>query len=55
MRHILLYKGENGLRGFWQGYENQIEEVEVDDIGCTLDADYPEDTEKLKRYLAARK
>ena len=53
--HIPLYKGENGLRGFWTEHENQIEEVEVDDIGCTLDADYPEDIEKLKRYLVARK
>ena len=49
---ILSYNGENGLRGFWKEQADQIEEVEVEDIGCTLDADYPEDIEKLKKYLA---
>ena len=53
VKRILAYDGENGLRGFWKENEDQIEEVEVGDIGCTLDADYPEDINVLKTILGA--
>ena len=46
---ILAYTGDEGLRGVWKQFSCSL--VEVEDTGCTLDADTIEDYERLKRYL----
>lgn len=48
---ILSYQGEGGLRGVWGSLEGAIARVPVSDEGCLLDADTPEDFERLSRYL----
>lgn len=47
---LLRYKGGNGLKGAIDGFEGGKETIELDDIGMTMDADWPEDYEKLKEY-----
>ncbi|HHX71043.1 MAG: nucleotidyltransferase family protein [Miniphocaeibacter sp.] len=48
---ILNYKGENGLRGFWNEIENKIQTVQVDDEGANIDVDTKEDLNRLLDYL----
>lgn len=48
---IVSYQGDGGLRGVWSGLSGAIAQVPVSDIGCQLDADTPEDFERLARYL----
>lgn len=36
---IMAYRGEGGLRGFWQLHPDLIKTVAVDDIGCWTDLD----------------
>ncbi len=52
---ILCYQGEGGLRGVWASLEGAIAQVPVSDIGCLLDADTPEDFERLSRYLTEQR
>ena len=46
---ILAFDGEDGLRGLWKRYENDILTVPVDDGGVWVDLDTPEDYEKCKK------
>ena len=48
---ILAYAGDGGLRGVWNSLEGVIAQVPVSDDGCQLDADTPQDFERLARYL----
>lgn len=47
---ILEFEGE-GMRAFWRAHEDAIREIPIDDPGCWMDADYPEDLERIKAYL----
>lgn len=48
---ILAYSGENGLRGYYRTIPGELYEMPVNDKGCLLDADTPEDLKQLERYL----
>lgn len=48
---ILSYEGTGGLRGFWRTIDEEIVEIPVKDEGCLLDADTPQDFERLSRYV----
>lgn len=48
---LLSYNGSSGLKGAIDSFDGFKETIRLDDIGMTLDADYPEDYEKLKVYL----
>lgn len=48
---ILQFEGQGGLRELWRKMENEIEYFSVSDLGCTMDADTPEDFKKLYVYL----
>lgn len=52
---ILSYQGDGGLRGVWNSLEGAIAQVPVSDDGCQLDADTPEDFERLSYYLMERR
>lgn len=41
----------NGLRELWKLYETDILEIAVEDKGCSLDVDFPEDYQKVFKYL----
>ncbi|MCU6763558.1 molybdopterin-guanine dinucleotide biosynthesis protein MobA [uncultured Roseburia sp.] len=49
--HILDYEGKGGLRGFWRYVEGEIADVKINDPGCEMDADTPEDLICLKSYM----
>lgn len=49
---ILGYNGQGGLPGLWLSYKGNIEDIEVDDPGCLLDADTEEDFSKLVQYMS---
>lgn len=51
---ILRYSGEGGMRGFWKQESAQQYMVTVDDPGCTMDTDTPEDLEKMRAYLKGK-
>ena len=42
VKEILQYEGNDGLRGFWKLHMDSISTVPVDDIGCGIDLDTPE-------------
>lgn len=48
--NILQFQG-NGLRELWKEYEAEIVEIPLEDNGCTIDIDTPEDYQKLCQYL----
>lgn len=52
-KYILNFKGNNGLRGVWQEYENKnkIATIPVEDFGCMIDADTKEDFKLLVDYM----
>lgn len=50
---ILQYTGEDGLRGALREFDDNHRLVEVEDIGILLDADMPEDYERLRAYAVA--
>lgn len=47
---MLAFRGK-GLRELWKQYEDEIIEIPLDDNGCTMDVDTPEDFQRLCRYL----
>lgn len=47
---LLRYKGDGGLKGAIDSFEGGKRTIELDDIGMTMDADRPEDYERLKEY-----
>lgn len=46
---LLKYEGPGGLRGALHFLFGSVDELEVDDVGCTMDADTPEDYQMLRR------
>ncbi len=50
---ILEFEGE-GMRAFWRAHESEIREIAINDPGCWMDADHPEDLERIKAYLGNR-
>lgn len=48
--NILQFQG-NGLRELWNQYQDEIFEIPLEDGGCTIDIDTPEDFQRLCRYL----
>lgn len=51
---ILAFHGQGGLREVWRQYEGETAEVAVDDTGCLLDTDTPDDYRRLLRYIAQK-
>lgn len=47
---LISYMGNNGLRGALKQFDGIKSRLELSDLGTTLDADYPEDYEKLQQY-----
>lgn len=47
---LVSYKGGGGLKGAIDSYPGFKRNIQLDDIGMTLDADRPEDYERLKEY-----
>jgi CTP:molybdopterin cytidylyltransferase MocA len=47
---ILEWRGNGGLRGFWDACGEGICECAVEDPGCLMDADTPEDYQRIKEY-----
>lgn len=54
IQSLLDYKGSGGLKGAIDTFDGLKSTIELDDIGMTLDADRPEDYEKLKTYVRGR-
>ena len=50
---ILAFDGA-GLRDFWEEHEDDIAEIPIDDPGVWMDADYPEDFQKIQKYLTQK-
>lgn len=50
VKHILTYQGEGGLRGALQAYPAEQAFLELDDQGLVMDADKPEDYQRLLVY-----
>lgn len=55
MDRILSFQEDGGLRRLWEAMENEIGFVPVEDYGCTLDVDLPQDYERLLRYFSHSK
>lgn len=51
---LLQYDGAGGLRGGLESLCQRMERWPVPDVGCTMDADYPEDYQQLCRYWPVR-
>lgn len=49
-RHIIDFKEDGGLKQALKCYENETTFLEVDDLGCCLDADTASDFTILKKY-----
>lgn len=47
---LLNYNGDFGLKGAIDYFHGSKEKIELDDVGMTLDADRPEDYERLKTF-----
>lgn len=47
-RKVILYQGDQGLRGAIREFQGNKNTLELPDIGTIIDADYPEDYEQLK-------
>lgn len=52
---LIHYKGDGGLKGAIDSFAGLKKTIELDDIGMMLDADRPEDYERLKEYAEKRK
>lgn len=52
---LLRYEGNGGLKGAIEHFAGIKKAIELDDPGMTLDADRPEDYERLKEYAERRK
>ena len=50
IKEILEYKGNNGLRGALSELNDYTHYVQVNDVGCTMDADTSEEYERIKLY-----
>jgi len=50
LQEIYHYQGNMGLRGALEPYEMDTAFLEVDDYGCTVDTDTPEDYKRLLEY-----
>lgn len=50
LREIYNYQGDMGLRGALERYEMDTAYLEVDDYGCTIDTDTPQDYKRLLEY-----
>ena len=48
IQDLLDYEGNGGLKGAVDSFNGLKETIQIDDFGMTIDADYPEDYEKLK-------
>lgn len=48
---ILHYSGNDGLRGVWSQLEDQIVTLPVQDAGCGMDMDTPEDFSRMQAYI----
>ncbi len=53
--HVLAYDGEGGLRGAFDSFAGHRRSVVLPDPGILMDADRPEDYEKLKAYAPCRR
>lgn len=53
--NILNFQEDGGLRAIWQKYSADISEIDVDDIGCTLDNDTREDFIRTQKYVESIK
>lgn len=51
---ILSFQEDGGLRQLWRTMENDIQTVPVDDLGCTIDVDYPRDYTRVLQYVGDR-
>ncbi len=51
---ILTFHGQGGLREVWRQYDAETAEVSVDDTGCLLDTDTPDDYRRLLWYMEQR-
>ncbi len=51
---LLQYSGERGLRGALAALAKNTKELPVPDAGCTMDADYAEDYQRLCAYWPRR-
>lgn len=47
IRDIYHFQEEGGLRMLWKYYEGMIQEVPLQDIGCTIDVDVPADYKRI--------
>lgn len=47
---LIDYRGSGGLKGAIDSFGGSKETIQLDDVGMTLDADWPEDYERLKDY-----
>lgn len=47
---VLNFSGK-GLCELWKNYEGNIQEIPIEDQGCRLDVDVPEDYKKVCHYL----
>lgn len=50
LQGIYHYEGDSGLRGALEQQEAVTSYLEVEDYGCTIDADTPEDYKRLLEY-----
>jgi len=50
LQEIYHYQGNMGLRGALEPYAMDTAYLEVDDYGCTIDTDTPEDYKRLLEY-----
>lgn len=51
---MLGFQGR-GLRELWKQYKDEIVEIPLDDNGCTIDVDTPEDYQRLCQYFEKKK
>lgn len=51
---LLAYEGENGMIGAMHSMDSPIKNILVNDSGAVLDADTPEDFEKLRHLYNSR-
>lgn len=51
---LIRYQDDGGLKGAVDSFAGLKKTIELDDIGMTLDADRPEDYERLKAYVRRR-
>lgn len=51
---ILAFGGDGGLREIWRQFDGKTAEVAVEDTGCLLDADTPQDYARLLAYLTEK-